>query len=602
MNRGFVNRHTKALLRLGLDCNNRCLFCHARGATAIPATGTSDAARRIAAAAGLGVDMVVFSGGEPTVRKDIARLFKVAAELKLATGLITNGRMLSYEHTLRAFMDCSLAYILVSLHGADARVHDRLAGAESFSQTLEGLENVARANVQRVVNTVLTRDNADDLPGILERIRPFAPIHYKISIPEPKGALLENFDLVLPPDKAADVINNFIAAHAHSRNGVSIGVDGLCPCLLKDYFQYNDDLFTHGFQFVNEPHSPEFFAPDHGKRSFTDSCLQCSYFHLCPGLYAEYVTPETRLEPLREPVSNSICFSPVRDIAMGARERPCIIKNISMPEPARWLALRDRSGLHLYQTNEIQSSIPELIRTKIDFEQVYLNTGEHEDSLIPDHLVKMTRIKECRSCKHVACCPGVFVQARQQPFENVQKDLFRLFASVSGRVCEIGPGDRPFFEWNRDAAHRESISFYMALEPHHEMPEYNGREDMRIIGRCLEDYDVDEAPFNFVLMLRSYHHIRDLQKGMRILEQLVKPGGRLIVTENFRNIELMGDEPPARDQKEKDFCHFRNHSVYDAQRVFEAHGFKAVEIIPMTFQTANHWSLVLENTGRGRAR
>ncbi|MCK5845788.1 MAG: radical SAM protein, partial [Victivallales bacterium] len=95
-----IERNTgrKILLRLGYSCNNECVFCHSRDRRFKNADqGTDLITLRIEAAAEAGVDMVVFSGGEPTIRKDLFELCARAQSVGLEVGLITNGRMLYYK-------------------------------------------------------------------------------------------------------------------------------------------------------------------------------------------------------------------------------------------------------------------------------------------------------------------------------------------------------------------------------------------------------------------------------------------------------------------------------------------------------------------------
>jgi sulfatase maturation enzyme AslB (radical SAM superfamily) len=66
---------------------------------------------------------VVFAAGEPLLRPDLIELIQHATDLHLGTVVITNGSLLN-ESRLRALQDAGLNYLMVSLNGLDASVHD----------------------------------------------------------------------------------------------------------------------------------------------------------------------------------------------------------------------------------------------------------------------------------------------------------------------------------------------------------------------------------------------------------------------------------------------------------------------------------------------
>lgn len=298
MHESVPKQYRKALIRLGHPCNNRCLFCHS-AARNERILSTAQAMDKIRDAAGQGADMIVFSGGEPTIRNDIFSLCEYTKTSGLEAGIITNGRMLCYKEFTDRLMGLDLKYVLVSLHGHDAETHDMLTGTQGFAQTMAGLRNMAGRAGQLVVNTVVTRFNARHLGDIARLLQPFAPLHYKISMPEPRGGIIENPGQVLAPNQAAQAVLGFLSQH-NAQAGVTVGVDGMTPCLLPEFFHLNDDLFTHGFFLISEPDEESFFPPDHGDRAMSPDCPLCSFYRSCPGIYRKYfeLFADIRLEPI----------------------------------------------------------------------------------------------------------------------------------------------------------------------------------------------------------------------------------------------------------------------------------------------------------------
>ena len=107
----------KVILKLGYNCNNNCIICHASGNRNIPDLDTNSAKKKIRMVKESGASMVIFSGGEPTIRSDIIELAKYANYLGLNLGLATNGRMLSYPDFCENMKMTGLRYAYISLYG-----------------------------------------------------------------------------------------------------------------------------------------------------------------------------------------------------------------------------------------------------------------------------------------------------------------------------------------------------------------------------------------------------------------------------------------------------------------------------------------------------
>ena len=135
---GPAGRSTGALLKLGYRCNDACRFCHSaphRGVDLSTAAVRSRVDRVVAA----GVERVVFSGGEPTIRPDLVELVSYARAAGLEVGLVSNGRMLAYRGLREALLDAGLSQAYLSLHSHRAAVHDSLVQAEARGWEQAGL-------------------------------------------------------------------------------------------------------------------------------------------------------------------------------------------------------------------------------------------------------------------------------------------------------------------------------------------------------------------------------------------------------------------------------------------------------------------------------
>lgn len=128
-------------VRLTSCCNQRCLFCHDRGAQDGKTAAWDGLRRQLAQGRRQGLRRVVLSGGEPTLHPDYLKTVGLARELGYThIQTITNGRRFCYPEFLQAAVAAGLGEVTFSLHGHNAALHDRLTRVPgSFVQALAGL-------------------------------------------------------------------------------------------------------------------------------------------------------------------------------------------------------------------------------------------------------------------------------------------------------------------------------------------------------------------------------------------------------------------------------------------------------------------------------
>ena len=142
------------------QCNQKCTFCYAAGQAMGKAAELSTAQwkRAIDILDRARVPMVTFTGGEPTLRPDIAEL--VGHAKRLVTRLNTNGVALTPE-LARQLKEAGLDSVQVTLYSHNEAVHNSLVGCEHFADTVQGIRNAVAAGLDISVNTPLCRKNAD---------------------------------------------------------------------------------------------------------------------------------------------------------------------------------------------------------------------------------------------------------------------------------------------------------------------------------------------------------------------------------------------------------------------------------------------------------
>jgi pyruvate-formate lyase-activating enzyme len=225
-------------LKLSYACNNRCIHCviadqrdAALAKTGKDWRGTAAVARELADAAARGFGVVTFTGGEPTMRRDLASLVAAARSLGLAVGLQTNGRLLSRPEVREPLLGRDVRFV-VALHGADAAVHDAVTRAPgSFDQTTAAMRALAEAGEKVTAKVVISRLNLAALPAIPPLLASLGVRRTNLTYPHALGSARRDFAAVVPSfDEVGPPLRAALAAADAA--GVDAVTEAIPPCLL----------------------------------------------------------------------------------------------------------------------------------------------------------------------------------------------------------------------------------------------------------------------------------------------------------------------------------------------------------------------------------
>jgi AdoMet-dependent heme synthase len=102
--------------------------------------------------------ILVFSGGEPLMRKDWFDLAIYASALEIPIALATNGTQIDTMTALR-IKQAGFRRISVSFDGPDAPTHDAFRGPGAFAQSVAGCRQLKTAGLPIQINTTVARHN-----------------------------------------------------------------------------------------------------------------------------------------------------------------------------------------------------------------------------------------------------------------------------------------------------------------------------------------------------------------------------------------------------------------------------------------------------------
>ena len=152
-------------------CNLKCVHCyaHAQDVQHSNELTTEQGKAVLDDLAKFGVPVVLFSGGEPLVRKDLPDLAAYAVEKGMRAVISTNGTLIN-RATARTLKEIGLSYVGISLDGMQ-EINDRFRGVNgAFSSALDGIRNCQEAGIKVGLRFTVNKFNVKEIPSIFKLI------------------------------------------------------------------------------------------------------------------------------------------------------------------------------------------------------------------------------------------------------------------------------------------------------------------------------------------------------------------------------------------------------------------------------------------------
>jgi radical SAM protein with 4Fe4S-binding SPASM domain len=159
-------------MALTFKCQNNCIHCYAGGPHETPELTTQQWKEVIDRLSDIGLFILTFTGGEPTLRQDLPELLLYAQNKGMVTGLITNGRNLKDKAYVDELEKAGLDFVQVTLESHKPTVHDLMTAASgSWKETVAGIRNTVNSKIYVTTNTTLSKHNATDFLDTIDFIK-----------------------------------------------------------------------------------------------------------------------------------------------------------------------------------------------------------------------------------------------------------------------------------------------------------------------------------------------------------------------------------------------------------------------------------------------
>lgn len=148
-------------------CNLKCIHCyaHAKDQVFDNELTTDEGKNLIDDLSQYKVPVLLLSGGEPTIRKDLPELAAYAIEKGMRAVISTNGTLITQEMA-RVLKDIGLSYVGISLDGME-KIHDRFRGVKgAYRAALEGIKNCQDAGIKVGLRFTINKFNVTEIENI----------------------------------------------------------------------------------------------------------------------------------------------------------------------------------------------------------------------------------------------------------------------------------------------------------------------------------------------------------------------------------------------------------------------------------------------------
>lgn len=144
-----------------VGCNLECIHCRRLDVAQEMAKldlSTEQALTFIRSLPETGRPILVFSGGEPLMRRDLFTLAAEAQRIDIPMALATNGTMINAP-LARDIKNVGFKRVSISFDGPDAPTHDRFRGAGSFDASIGGFKALRNVGMSVQINTTVAQHN-----------------------------------------------------------------------------------------------------------------------------------------------------------------------------------------------------------------------------------------------------------------------------------------------------------------------------------------------------------------------------------------------------------------------------------------------------------
>lgn len=448
---------TRSDMRLGYLCNHNCRFCcvsmHRKDNMS-----TEQALNEIKNSRKFGAEKLVFTGGEPTIRKDILKLVRKGKDLGFKEILIiTNGGMCSYPEFMEKLVEAGLTNICFSIPDHRKNIYEHLTQVDgSFDRLMVAIENAKKYDLLVATITTIHKLNYNVLPKVTE---------FLVVLKNQFKQFFSEFVFINPTDNAwryrEELVPRLtdVKKYVHrsldlaKTKGLILSIEGIPLCFMEEYIDNVVELhMAKKRMMVEDGQIDEKYNESRRKqgKSKGKGCLECKYDPICEGVWNGYVrmygSDELRRDKFREKTPTNF-----------------VTNNY------------DISGIELDKKKDFIMHCEKIIESTVDRNINLLDIG-------------------CGSGGQFSGTLESLANGKKVNYYGVEPDKYMCSWLKKSRI---------------------------------------GLSNFRVINKRIEDTEFKKSFFDIILISFSFHHIENVDDLFVKIDDLLKPGGQLIIIDDY---------------------------------------------------------------------
>ncbi len=616
-----ITAHSAALFRFGEQCNNDCPMCSNTGEASLFFHSTETLLGRAAFLQRAGFRRAVVTGGEPTIHPGFWTVVEWLHTNGFTWDINTHGRTFAKDGCAQRAVEHGLTRAIVSLHSHVPATSAALFGTRenAHHETVAGIDRLVEADVEVMLNCVLTRLNVEQLEEYLrtEHARLGQRAEFKFVFPSTigKGGPWAGIATLRYAD-VREAVRRLRATAAEL--GARVSFESFPNCILDDPGATNLGRSSFGeTHYLDDATGDRIYSMRHVEAdlsAFAEVCRRCSALPHCPGVSRSYAkrygvdelvpfTPR-RTAPLKTRANSFNFVRTSTALPWTAEASACTAHERSGPDPLRRLWLTEEGRLTLYVTDTADFTSAEIARVKSTWSHLFVDRAA--PGVLDDFKNGMRRVLPdpvCGSCVNRARCGLRFRLVDGEPFARQEAWIADHIGRLRGRVLDVGCGEQLYRD-ELAALLRSGAIAYTGLDPDEESLSRlrTALPEASLHAGDIEHFDGEPGSYDHILCLRALNHVTDVDKALARMVRLLDPDGSLLLVECTPFAMLReGAQVAAADRAPRaGHQHFRNLSSDDVLPFVRRHGLRIVEHHRASREASNQWILSLSRDRPGR--
>lgn len=285
---------------MGYDCNAKCDYCTVSDDMRGQNLSTEAIEQAIRRARRDGFSDISFNGGEPTIRKDLPALVRLAKRIGFGTVKIqSNGLMYAYGQYVDTLLEAGANRFNISTMAHTPELYEQITGLPgSLELVTRGIRNLLDRNATVILDQIMKSDTFRHLPEIVRYFNELGARRFVLWLVSLTENNRENLESLVPvPEMKPFIIKCFDMAR---QGGFEVLSRHIPRCYFPGYEDHVWNVRWDKVRVVTPNDSFDLLESAISTNVHASCCRDCAVFDDCPGLRRDYLERygESEIKPI----------------------------------------------------------------------------------------------------------------------------------------------------------------------------------------------------------------------------------------------------------------------------------------------------------------